>query len=160
MREREFFAINLLIRFWKQTILSVIMVFCARITHLYLYHNDNSFGLRALHLLHSKAHIGYLSDPNAAEKRTRCSYIDLVRYNFDTIRDMFCRFAWGNRSTACLDTRCTGHFLAYNALDMMCMIVVLPLFKMKWNVIWVKDFVWVLHKNCVRHHFRTNPKKE
>jgi hypothetical protein len=38
--------------------------------YLYLYRNDNSFDLRALHLLHSKAHIGYLSGPNEVEMRT------------------------------------------------------------------------------------------
>ena len=93
-------------------------------TYLYPYHNDNSFGLLALHLLHSKAHIGYLSDLNAMEMRTWHNYIVLVHYMTDTIHGMFCMFVLMSHNIACSDILYIVHLRAYNVLDMLCMRVV------------------------------------
>lgn len=91
-------------------------------TYLYPYRSGSSFGLLALHLLHSKAHIGYLNDLNAAETRTWRSYIDLDQNMTDTIRGMFCRFELASHNIACSDILCTNHPPAWNVLNRKCKI--------------------------------------
>ena len=69
-------------------------------TNLYLYHNDNNFGLRVLHLLYNKAHIGCSSGRDEAEKRKLRRNIVRVRYMIDMTRGMFYMLALVDRSTA------------------------------------------------------------
>jgi hypothetical protein len=88
-------------------------------TNLYPYHNDNSSGLRVLHRLYNKAHIGCSSGRDEAEMRKLRRNIVLDRYMSDKTRGMSYISVLVDHNIACSDIQNIATFQVENDLDML-----------------------------------------
>lgn len=96
-----------------------LVFFHSTSTNLYPYHNDNSSGLRVLHRLYNKAHIGCSSGRDGVEMRKLRTNIAQDRYKSDTTRDMSYISVLVDHNIACSDIQNIVPFPVESDLDML-----------------------------------------